>query len=175
MVCYHISEFYYQSMRLRTGAGASCRRSSSRRGGGRTATANGSVTDTLSASSSTISSAVSPTSKVLVSGSAPNGFRISSGTWTRAAAWPNGRWLGGQLTERPSTVFKTSGWCPTRKTTIGMVEKLGTTECLLMGSDWPHAEGLREPADFYTRVEGLGGENRRLFLRENGINLIAGT
>ena len=55
-----------------------------------------------------------------------------------------------------------------------MIERLGSTETLLMGSDWPHAEGLREPADFFQRVEKLGDENRRLFLRENGMNLING-
>ena len=41
-----------------------------------------------------------------------------------------------------------------------------------MGSDWPHAEGLREPADFYTKVEGLGEDARRRFLRENGKQLL---
>ena len=55
-----------------------------------------------------------------------------------------------------------------------MIEKLGSAEPLLMGSDWPHAEGLREPADFFQRVEGLGDENRRLFLRENGMRLVNG-
>lgn len=56
--------------------------------------------------------------------------------------------------------------------TVGLVEKLGSTECLVMGSDWPHAEGLREPADFFAKVEGLGEENRRRFLRDNGRELL---
>ena len=41
-----------------------------------------------------------------------------------------------------------------------------------MGSDWPHAEGLREPADFYAKVEGLGEDARRRFLRDNGKHLL---
>jgi predicted TIM-barrel fold metal-dependent hydrolase len=41
-----------------------------------------------------------------------------------------------------------------------------------MGSDWPHAEGLREPADFYLRVEGLGDETRKKFLRDNALSLL---
>jgi predicted TIM-barrel fold metal-dependent hydrolase len=41
-----------------------------------------------------------------------------------------------------------------------------------MGSDWPHAEGLREPADFYGKVEALGEEKRREFLRDNGLRLL---
>ncbi|WP_032368339.1 amidohydrolase family protein [Rhodococcoides fascians] len=88
----------------------------------------------------------------------------------------NGRWLGGQLPERPSEIFKRHVRVVPypEDDTVGMVEKLGSTETLLMGSDWPHAEGLREPADFFSRVEGLGDEKRRLFLRENGLNLVAG-
>ena len=58
--------------------------------------------------------------------------------------------------------------------TVGMIERLGSTETLLMGSDWPHAEGLREPADFYAKVAGLGEQNRRRFLRDNGLALLAG-
>lgn len=89
----------------------------------------------------------------------------------------NGQWLGGQLTERPSTIFKNHVRVVPypEDDTVDMVEKLGTVDCLVMGSDWPHAEGLREPADFFTKVEGLGDEKRRLFLRENGMDLIAGT
>jgi hypothetical protein len=41
--------------------------------------------------------------------------------------------------------------------------------------DWPHAEGLREPADFYDKVEGLDDVKKRNFLRENGIKLTEGT
>jgi len=57
--------------------------------------------------------------------------------------------------------------------TIGMVDRMGTVEPFVMGSDWPHAEGLREPADFYLRTEGLGEETRRKFLRDNGLALLA--
>ncbi|MEU7811654.1 amidohydrolase family protein [Pseudonocardia sp. NPDC049154] len=86
----------------------------------------------------------------------------------------NGPWLGGQLKERPSTVFKNHVRVVPypEDDTVGMVERLGTVDCLVMGSDWPHAEGLREPADFYARVEGLGDETRRRFLRDNGLELL---
>lgn len=86
----------------------------------------------------------------------------------------NGPWLGGQLTERPSAIFKQHVRVVPypEDDTVGLVDKLGTVECLVMGSDWPHAEGLREPADFYARVEGLGEENRRGFLRDNGLKLL---
>jgi predicted TIM-barrel fold metal-dependent hydrolase len=88
----------------------------------------------------------------------------------------NGQWLGGQLSERPSAIFKKHVRVVPypEDDTVDMIERLGSAETLLMGSDWPHAEGLREPADFYQRVEGLGEENRRLFLRENGLKLVNG-
>jgi predicted TIM-barrel fold metal-dependent hydrolase len=89
----------------------------------------------------------------------------------------NGTWLGGQLAERPSTIFKKHVRVVPypEDDTVGMIERLDSPETLLMGSDWPHAEGLREPADFFERVEKLGDENRRLFLRENGLKLLTGT
>jgi predicted TIM-barrel fold metal-dependent hydrolase len=88
----------------------------------------------------------------------------------------SGQWLGGQLEERPSTVFKNHIRVVPypEDDTVGLVDKLGTVDCLLMGSDWPHAEGLREPADMYTRVEGLGDAARKTFLRDNGIALANG-
>ncbi|OOL33375.1 amidohydrolase [Rhodococcus rhodochrous] len=88
----------------------------------------------------------------------------------------NGRWLGGQLSERPSTIFKNHIRVVPypEDDTIAMADKLGTVDCLVMGSDWPHAEGLREPADFFNKVEGLGDDRRRLFLRDNGLSLFTG-
>ena len=85
-----------------------------------------------------------------------------------------GTWLGGQLTERPSTIFKNHVRVVPypEDDTIALVNSLGTTECLVMGSDWPHAEGLKEPADFFARVEALGEEKRKEFLRTNGLNLL---
>jgi len=89
----------------------------------------------------------------------------------------NGSWLGGQLSERPSTIFnKHVRVVPyPEDDTVTLADRLGSIEPLLMGSDWPHAEGLREPADFYTKTAGLGDERRRLFLRDNGLALINGT
>jgi predicted TIM-barrel fold metal-dependent hydrolase len=88
----------------------------------------------------------------------------------------NGVWLGGQLSERPSSIFKKHVRVVPypEDDTVAMVDRLGSAETLLMGSDWPHAEGLREPADFFGKVEGLGENNRRLFLRENGLKLVNG-
>ncbi len=84
-----------------------------------------------------------------------------------------GPWLGGPLTERPSAIFKRHVKVVPypEDDTVALAEQLGGTESLVMGSDWPHAEGLREPADFFSRVEGLGEGRRRHFLRDNGMTL----
>jgi predicted TIM-barrel fold metal-dependent hydrolase len=84
-----------------------------------------------------------------------------------------GPWLGGPLTERPSEIFKRHVKVVPypEDDTVALAEQLGGTEALVMGSDWPHAEGLREPADFFNRVEGLGDDKRRHFLRDNGMTL----
>lgn len=86
----------------------------------------------------------------------------------------NGPWLGGPLTERPSHIFRQHVRVVPypEDDTVELAKRLGTVDCLLMGSDWPHAEGIREPADFYARVEALGDDARRLFLRDNGLALL---
>ena len=45
------------------------------------------------------------------------------------------------------------------------------TDALVMGSDWPHAEGLREPAEMYLKVAELDERQRREFLRDDGMAL----
>src|SRR5262249_26225682 len=84
-----------------------------------------------------------------------------------------GPWLGGPLKERPSEIFKRHVKVVPypEDDTVSLAADLGGTESLVMGSDWPHAEGLREPPEMYLRVEGLGEEGRRHFLRDNGRGL----
>jgi len=86
----------------------------------------------------------------------------------------NGPWLGGQLKDRPSRVFREHVRVVPypEDDTVELAGRLGGAECLLMGSDWPHAEGLREPADYYAKVAALGEDARRAFLRDNGLNLL---
>ncbi len=86
----------------------------------------------------------------------------------------NGPWLGGPLTERPSTIFQQFIRVVPypEDDVVALADRLGTTDSLLMGSDWPHAEGMREPADFFDRVSALGDERRRAFLRDNGLRLL---
>jgi predicted TIM-barrel fold metal-dependent hydrolase len=44
---------------------------------------------------------------------------------------------------------------------------------LLLGSDWPHAEGTREPADFLTEsLSGLPAEDTRRVARDNALDVL---
>jgi predicted TIM-barrel fold metal-dependent hydrolase len=53
-----------------------------------------------------------------------------------------------------------------------VIEWIGI-ERVLFGSDWPHMEGLPHPADVLDDLEGLGGETRDRYLRENTRGLMA--
>ena len=73
----------------------------------------------------------------------------------------NGPWIGGQLTERPSNIFrKYVRVAPYPEDDIPwIVENLGGDDrCLVMGSDFPHAEGIAEPADFEKLLDPLADE-----------------
>ncbi|MFC5747901.1 amidohydrolase family protein [Actinomadura rugatobispora] len=86
----------------------------------------------------------------------------------------NGVWLGGQLAERPSRVFHRHVKVVPypEDDVIALADRLGTVDSLVMGSDWPHAEGLANPRDYFAKVTDLGEENRRKFLRDNALPLL---
>jgi len=85
-----------------------------------------------------------------------------------------GPWMRGQLEERPSAIFKRHvkvtpfGEDDTQK----VVEEIGSSECIVLGSDWPHPEGLKAPVDFLGALEGLPEPARRGIMRENGRALV---
>lgn len=69
----------------------------------------------------------------------------------------NGPWIGGKLTERPSAIFQRHvRVAPYPEDDIPwIVDQLGTADSIVMGSDWPHAEGLAEPKDFAKLLDPL--------------------
>jgi predicted TIM-barrel fold metal-dependent hydrolase len=82
----------------------------------------------------------------------------------------NGPWKGGKLTERPSAVFKRHvRVAPYPEDDIPwIVDNLGgDAECLVMGSDFPHAEGLAEPAEFVKLLDPLDETTKRAIMRGN--------
>lgn len=45
-------------------------------------------------------------------------------------------------------------------------------EHILAGSDWPHAEGMSEPADFAKGLQGFSAADQRKIMRDNGMALV---
>jgi predicted TIM-barrel fold metal-dependent hydrolase len=83
----------------------------------------------------------------------------------------NGYWPCGQLKERPSKIFKRHCYVVAypEDDVKGIVEKIGSADCILMGSDYPHAEGVPEPRDFYKEaLTQLPPDQVRAIMYDNG-------
>jgi predicted TIM-barrel fold metal-dependent hydrolase len=88
----------------------------------------------------------------------------------------NGPWIGGKLNDRPSQIFKQFvRVAPYPEDDIPWIaQNLGDdVTCLVMGSDFPHAEGLAEPADFEKLLDPLPAETRRAIMRDNAVALFS--
>jgi predicted TIM-barrel fold metal-dependent hydrolase len=88
----------------------------------------------------------------------------------------NGPWIGGPLDERPSRIFRQFvRVTPYPEDDIPkIVDDLGgDASCLVMGSDYPHAEGLAEPADFAKLLDPLDDTTKRAIMRTNARELFA--
>ena len=82
----------------------------------------------------------------------------------------NGPWIGGKLADRPSNIFKEFvRVAPYPEDDIPrIVDDLGGDDrCLVMGSDFPHAEGLADPADFEKLLDPLADDVKRRIMRGN--------
>ena len=86
----------------------------------------------------------------------------------------NGYWPCGQLKERPSRIFRRHCYVVAypEDDIQGIVERIGGSECLLMGSDYPHAEGVPTPLDFYKEaLTQLPAGDIRAIMYDNGRRL----
>ena len=82
----------------------------------------------------------------------------------------NGPWIGGKLEDRPSRIFRQFvRVAPYPEDDIPeIVHQLGDDPtCLVMGSDFPHAEGVAEPADFEKLLQPLAEASRQAIMRGN--------
>ena len=76
--------------------------------------------------------------------------------------------------EDPRETFKRHVWVsPFYEDELGELRNLLSAGHLVMGSDFPHAEGLAEPASYVKDLRNFGfsDEDCRLVMRENGIAL----
>jgi predicted TIM-barrel fold metal-dependent hydrolase len=85
----------------------------------------------------------------------------------------NGPWLGGYVKGRPSEIFKRHVFVAPyhEEDILGLVEAIGATQ-VLFGSDFPHPEGLAEPADFADPIRSLPADALRRVMRENAWELV---
>jgi predicted TIM-barrel fold metal-dependent hydrolase len=86
----------------------------------------------------------------------------------------NGPWIGGPLRERPSEIFRRHvRVAPYPEDDVTkIVADLGNADSLVMGSDYPHAEGLARPADFANLLGELAVEDQHKIMRENAATLL---
>jgi predicted TIM-barrel fold metal-dependent hydrolase len=86
----------------------------------------------------------------------------------------NGPWIGGPLRERPSEVFRRHvRVAPYPEDDVAkIVHDLGHADSIVMGSDFPHAEGLANPADFQKLVDPLPATDQHKIMRENARALL---
>lgn len=88
----------------------------------------------------------------------------------RAAA---GDWIGGPLDARPSEIFRRHVLVtPYPDEDLEPVFTVVGSDSLVMGSDWPHAEGFADPREFTELVRSLPDSDQRRILHDNGARLM---
>jgi predicted TIM-barrel fold metal-dependent hydrolase len=86
----------------------------------------------------------------------------------------NGPWPGGYVAGRPSEVVRRHLFVSPyhEEDIVALVGVLGASQ-VLFGSDFPHPEGLAEPADFADALDGLSEADVRAIMRDNTASLLA--
>lgn len=87
----------------------------------------------------------------------------------------NGYWPGGQLKDRPSRIFAQHiGVVAYPEDDLkSIVEQVGNADWIMMGSDYPHAEGVEEPRVFAEEAcAGLSEADTRKIMYENGMRFM---
>ena len=86
----------------------------------------------------------------------------------------NGPWIGGQVAGRPSEIVRRHVFVsPYHEEDVrGLVDVLGASQ-VVFGSDWPHPEGLAQPAQFADALAGLDPDVIRQVMRGNAAGLLS--
>ena len=78
----------------------------------------------------------------------------------------------GDFPEDPVETFRRHVWVnPFHEDDVQLLGGLMGADRLIMGSDWPHAEGLRTPTAYLRELEGFGEAEVRSIMREAGLSL----
>jgi predicted TIM-barrel fold metal-dependent hydrolase len=90
-----------------------------------------------------------------------------------AALGRRGPMIGGNLSGRPSEALAEHLWvCPFPEDDVRDLISVVGPDQVLFGSDYPHPEGLREPADFVRLLDGCDPVTTRKILRSNTAGLL---
>jgi predicted TIM-barrel fold metal-dependent hydrolase len=87
----------------------------------------------------------------------------------------NGYWPGGQLKDRPSHIFaRHIGVVAYPEDDIpAIIDQVGNADWIMMGSDYPHAEGVEHPRIFADEAcQGLSPDVVRKVMYENGMRFM---
>lgn len=75
--------------------------------------------------------------------------------------------------EDPVETFKRHVWIsPFHEDDVAQLRDLIGADRLLMGSDWPHAEGLANPTDFIRELKAFSPAEQRLVMHDNAAGLV---
>lgn len=88
----------------------------------------------------------------------------------------NAHWPAGQLPARPSAIFKENVAVVAypEDDIVNIVEQAGTSQFLVMGSDYPHSEGVEKPQLFVSEaLETMDDDHVRGIMYDNGKRFIA--
>jgi predicted TIM-barrel fold metal-dependent hydrolase len=82
--------------------------------------------------------------------------------------------FGETLKDRPSEIFRRKIWVsPWPEENVPNLAKIIGVDHVLMGSDWPHAEGIRQPRDYAQCLAGLDQKSVKRIMRDNALELVA--
>ena len=85
----------------------------------------------------------------------------------------NGPWIGGRIREKPSAILRRHVFVSPyhEEDIVSLAREVGASQ-VVFGSDFPHPEGLAEPAQFAEEIEPLSDEETRMIMRDNGLRLV---
>lgn len=78
----------------------------------------------------------------------------------------------GSFAEDPIETFRRHVWiAPFHEDSLLELKSLIGAENMLLGSDWPHAEGLADPTEFVHELEGFDESEIKRVMRDNALSL----